>query len=129
MKDVLLIVLILVLLLLVAGLASAALAITTQSPSAIPAPMLQVGAQDGPQNNGATDRGDNPKMFTGKIVSLNGSRFILRDDTNQVWYHLDDQTTASKFAGRDIDVGGKLDERTDIIHVQSTEEQKRMFSL
>jgi len=64
-------------------------------------------------------------MFTGKIVSLNGSRFILRDDTNQVWYHLDDQTTASRFAGKDVDVEGKLDERTNMIHVQSIEEQKK----
>jgi hypothetical protein len=35
--------------------------------------------------------------FTGKIVSQNGERFILRDDVNEVWYHLDDQQQAAKF--------------------------------
>ena len=84
-----------------------------------------MGLKNSPQNNGAADQDDDPKMFTGKIVSLNGSRFILRDDINQVWYHLDDQAAASNFVGKDVDVEGKLDERTDMIHVQSIEEQKK----
>ena len=76
------------------------------------------------QNDGTGDQGD-LGMFTGKIVSLNGSLFILRDDANQVWYHLDDQTMARKFAGKDVDVNGKLDTATNVIHVQSIEEQNQ----
>jgi hypothetical protein len=36
---------------------------------------------------------DQPSVttFAGKIVSQDGERFILRDDDNRVWYHLDDQ--------------------------------------
>jgi uncharacterized protein DUF5818 len=67
---------------------------------------------------------DDLKTFIGKIVLLNGALFILRDDTNQVWYHLDDQTTARKFAGKDVNVRGKLKTATDVIHVQNIEEQR-----
>jgi len=76
-----------------------------------------------PQGYETGDQGDE-KLFTGKIVLLNGQLFILRDDTNGVWYHLDDQTTARKFAGKNVDVKGKLDVAVDVIHVQSMEEQK-----
>ena len=91
--------------------------------------MLQGQAQDPSQNNGTDEQGD-LKTFFGKIVSLNGSMFILRDDANQVWYHMDDQATARKFVGRNVKVKGKLDPSTDVIHVQSieVEEQKNSVS-
>jgi len=62
------------------------------------------------------------KTFTGKVVSMNGELFILRDDTNQVWYHLDDQSAARKFAGKNVSITGKLDARTDVIHIEGIEE-------
>ena len=70
------------------------------------------------EQSSASDQAD-LKTFSGKIVSLNGAMFILRDDVNEVWYHLDDQAQAGKFAGKDVDVKGTLDGRTDMIHVQS----------
>jgi hypothetical protein len=76
-----------------------------------------------PQGHETGDQGDE-RLFTGKIVLLNGELFILRDDTNGVWYHLDDQTTARKFAGKNVNVKGKLDVSVDVIHVQTMEEQK-----
>jgi hypothetical protein len=30
------------------------------------------------------------ETFSGKIVSQNGVRFVLRDGENNAWYHLDD---------------------------------------
>jgi len=65
--------------------------------------------------------GDEPVAgtFTGKIVSQNGDRFILRDDVNEVWYHLDDQAQAQKYLGRDVLVTGVLDGRSDMIHVRN----------
>jgi hypothetical protein len=30
------------------------------------------------------------QTFNGKIVSQNGVRYVLRDDENNAWYHLDD---------------------------------------
>lgn len=60
--------------------------------------------------------------FQGKIVSLNGSRFILRDDANATWYHLDDQKAAAAFAGKKVVVIGVLDSRSDLIRVRSIHE-------
>jgi uncharacterized protein YdeI (BOF family) len=70
--------------------------------------------------------GDEPAVatFSGKIVSQNGDRFILRDDVNEVWYHLDDQAQAQKYFGKDVVVTGVLDGRSDMIHVRNIVETK-----
>ncbi|HTX15334.1 MAG TPA: DUF5818 domain-containing protein [Candidatus Baltobacteraceae bacterium] len=65
------------------------------------------------------------EAYTGTIVSLNGQRYILRDDDNNVWYHLDDQQDASKFVGKKVLVVGRLDARTDVIHVDQIEEANK----
>ena len=62
--------------------------------------------------------------FAGKIVSQNGDRFILRDDANDVWYHLDDQAQAQKYLGKNVVVTGVLDGRSDMIRVRSIAEAK-----
>jgi uncharacterized protein YdeI (BOF family) len=64
------------------------------------------------------------EAYAGTIVSLNGDRYILRDEDNDVWYHLDDQKDAAKYVGKKVLVVGKLDARTDVIHVQQIEESK-----
>jgi Protein of unknown function (DUF5818) len=68
--------------------------------------------------------GDEPasSTFTGKIVSQNGDRFILRDDVNEVWYHLDDQAQAQKYFGKNVVVTGVLDGRSDMIRVRNIAE-------
>ena len=58
-------------------------------------------------------------IFSGKIVSQNGVRFVLRDDGNNVWYHLDDQEKAGKLVGKDVVVTGSFDGLTGTIRVQS----------
>jgi hypothetical protein len=70
--------------------------------------------------------GDEPTSatFAGKIVSQNGDRFILRDDANEVWYHLDDQAQAQRHFGKDVVVTGVLDGRSDMIHVRNIVEVK-----
>lgn len=60
--------------------------------------------------------------FKGKIVSLNGARFILRDEENATWYHLDDQKTAAAFAGKEVIVIGVLEARSGMIRVRSIHE-------
>jgi hypothetical protein len=62
--------------------------------------------------------------YTGKIVSQNGVRFILRDETNDTWYHLDDQQQAGKFLGKTVSVVGVLDGPTNTIRVKSIAEAK-----
>jgi Protein of unknown function (DUF5818) len=70
--------------------------------------------------------GDEPAAgtFTGKIVSQNGDRFILRDDVNEMWYHLDDQAQAQKYFGKNVVVTGVLDGRSDMIRVRNIVEAK-----
>jgi uncharacterized protein DUF5818 len=64
------------------------------------------------------------QTFTGKIMLQNGDRFILRDDTNDTWYHLDPQDTAGKFLGKNVQVTGTFDGRSDMIHVRDIAENK-----
>jgi periplasmic protein TonB len=59
------------------------------------------------------------QAFYGKIVSQNGVRYVLRDDDNNVWYHLDDQEKAGKLVGKDVLVSGTFDGLTGTIRVQS----------
>jgi periplasmic protein TonB len=59
------------------------------------------------------------QSFYGKIVSQNGVRFVLRDEDNNVWYHLDDQEKAAKLVGKDVMVTGKFDGLTGTIRVQN----------
>ena len=68
--------------------------------------------------------GDEPaaSTFTGKILSQNGVRYILRDDVNEVWYHLDDQAQAQKYFGKNVVVTGVLDGRSDMIRVRNIAE-------
>jgi methionine-rich copper-binding protein CopC len=76
-----------------------------------------------PAQNQAPD--ESPvNTFNGKIMSQNGVRFILRDDSNDTWYHLDDQQQASKYLGKVVQVTGTLDGRTDTIRVRNIAEAK-----
>jgi hypothetical protein len=70
--------------------------------------------------------GDEPAVatFAGEIVSQNGDRFILRDDANEVWYHLDGQEQARKYFGKNVVVTGVLDGRSDLIRVRHIVEAK-----
>jgi Protein of unknown function (DUF5818) len=79
------------------------------------------------QTAAAENEGSNPDQlhtYAGVIVSMNGARYILRDDENDTWYHLDDQQAAGKFLGKKVLVSGQLDATTDMIHVRGIEEAK-----
>jgi len=65
------------------------------------------------------------QAFYGKIVSQNGVRFVLRDDENNVWFHLDDQEKAGKLVGKDVLVTGTFDGLSGTIRVQSIVEAER----
>jgi hypothetical protein len=77
---------------------------------------IRVQAQNNSQDQPAI------RAFKGKILSQNGQRFILRDDVNEVWYHLDDQQQAGKFLGKNVVVMGILDGSTGTIRVRSIAE-------
>lgn len=69
-------------------------------------------------------QGPKVQTFSGKIVSQNGVRLVLRDDDNNLWYHLDDQQKASQLFGKDVLVTGTFDGLTGTIRVQSIVEGK-----
>jgi protein TonB len=64
------------------------------------------------------------ETFSGKIVSQNDVRLVLRDDDNNVWYHLDDQEKAKQFFGKDVLITGTFDGLSGTIRVQSIVEGK-----
>lgn len=99
-------------------LSSAALLVTVAPSSQLQASVASTAMRVPP--------GDEPAIstFSGKIVSQNGDRFILRDDVNEVWYHLDDQAQAQKYFGKNVVVTGVLDGRSDMIRVRSMAETK-----
>lgn len=62
------------------------------------------------------------KTFSGTIW-MNGDKFVLRDEREKRWYHLDaDQKLIAKFEGKEVKVTGTLDPATSEIHVQHIEE-------
>ena len=69
-------------------------------------------------------QGPKVQTFSGKIVSQNGVRLVLKDDDNNVWYHLDDQQKASQLFGKDVLVTGTFDGLTGTVRVQSIVEGK-----
>jgi hypothetical protein len=97
------------------ALASAGVVIATPSLAAAPAQEQQQAAL-----SSAAD-----EHFSGIIVSLNGTRFILRDDVNDTWYHLDDQSSAANFRGKKVSVTGTLDGRSAMIHIRSIHEDSK----
>ena len=88
------------------------------------APSRQLHASIAPTGYMRAQPGDEPaaSTFTGKILSQNGVRYILRDDVNEVWYHLDDQAQAQKYFGKNVVVTGVLDGRSDMIRVRNIAE-------
>jgi hypothetical protein len=61
------------------------------------------------------------KSFTGTIAK-SGEQFILREDSSNASYRLDDQQSAGKFAGKRVRVVGVLDASNNTIRVQSIEQ-------
>jgi outer membrane biosynthesis protein TonB len=69
-------------------------------------------------------QGPNVETFSGKIVSQNDVRLVLREDDNNVWYHLDDQEKAKQFFGKDVLITGTFDGLSGTIRVQNIVEGK-----
>jgi outer membrane biosynthesis protein TonB len=76
-------------------------------------------AQSKASQDSLTQKQARAATFGGKIVSQNGVRYVLRDDDNNAWYHLDDQEKAGKLVGKDVLVTGTFDGLTGTIRVQS----------
>jgi hypothetical protein len=70
-------------------------------------------------NSGPVDA--NRRTYVGSIALLNGSLYILRDEKNDTWYHLDDQQLPAKYLGKKVSVNGKLDAGVNMICVKDIE--------
>jgi uncharacterized protein YdeI (BOF family) len=83
------------------------------APFATAEPVPVAAAEEKPANPDAA------QTYEGIIVSMNGARFVLRDDNNDTWYHLDDQKTAGQHLGKKVVVTGELDRATDVIRIET----------
>jgi Protein of unknown function (DUF5818) len=71
------------------------------------------------QNQASSDQ--QVQTFTGTI-SKSGDQYVLQGGSSTASYQLDDQQTASKFAGKKVTVTGTLDAASNLIHVQGIQE-------
>jgi uncharacterized protein YdeI (BOF family) len=100
--------------LIVAALSLLGAAVAGAAPKASPRRVLPATAQNqsNPQQQIQT--------FTGMITKT-GDQFVFSDEATNSSYQLDDQKTASKFAGKKVKVTGTLDASNNTIRVQSIE--------
>jgi hypothetical protein len=61
------------------------------------------------------------RAFTGTIAKT-GDRYVLREDSTQVLFDLDDPKSVGKFSGRKVKVTGIPDAVNHMIHAQPIEE-------
>ena len=58
--------------------------------------------------------------FTGRVTSERG-RLVLNDPVTKMSYQLDDQTKAKPYVGKQVKVIGKLEMKSNTIHIDSIE--------
>jgi len=63
-----------------------------------------------------------PPDISGTIVAMN-ERFVLKDDTKDALYGLDNQALARMFVGQKVSVTGTLD-KTGMLHIRTIEQLK-----
>jgi uncharacterized protein YdeI (BOF family) len=63
---------------------------------------------------------DNQQTFVGKIVK-DGDTYVLKDETNNLTYKLDDQEKAKENDGKTVTINGSVDTNTNTIHVSTVE--------
>jgi hypothetical protein len=77
-----------------------------------------------PQQQGSApsseDQTQQALAFTGRVTSEQG-RLVLSDPVTKMSYQLDDQTRAKPYVGRQVKVIGKLEMKSNTIHIDSIE--------
>jgi hypothetical protein len=104
------------------GVASLAARSNSKNAGASPTQQSATQAQSQIQSRIQSNDKTEVKTFTGTIW-MNGGSFVLRDEREKRWYHLDaDQKLIAKFEGKEVKVTGTLDAANSEIHVQHIEE-------
>jgi len=68
------------------------------------------------QQTDATNQQQSARTFEGKIAKM-GDQLVLREDSTQTAYKLDDQEKAEQFVGRDVRVMATVDASSNTLHV------------
>jgi hypothetical protein len=63
------------------------------------------------------------QVFMGTVISMASGMLVLKDDAKDIFYGLDNQAVARKFADKKVAVTGTLD-KMHTIHIKNIEEQK-----
>jgi len=80
-----------------------------------------VAANNAANDNSTAVDANRSQTYVGTIALLNGSLYILRDEHNDTWYHLDDQQMPAKYLGKKVAVTGNLDAGANMICVKDIE--------
>jgi hypothetical protein len=85
-------------------------------PSAVPQSPQQ---HDSPANSGDAQTQE-ALAFTGRVTKEQG-HLVLKDPVTKMNYQLDDQEKAKPYVGKQVKVIGKLEMRSNTIHIESIE--------
>lgn len=94
----------------------------TQQPTAAPKSPQE---QPTPAGSSANDRAQEDQSqqalaFTGRIANAQG-HLVLKDPVTKMSYQLDDQAKAKPYLGKQVKVVGKLEMKSNTIHIDSIE--------
>jgi len=70
------------------------------------------------QSTKSPDQTEDSLAFTGRIAEENGA-LVLRDAITKVTYRLDDPKKAKSYEGREVKIVGKLDMKSNTIHIDT----------
>jgi len=93
---------------------------------AVPRPQPSLTGPSSSQQQGLPDSSSNDAQtqaalaFTGRVTNEHG-QLVLRDRVTKMTYKLDDQSKAKRFVGKQVKVVGKLEMKSNIIHIESIE--------
>ncbi len=88
-----------------------------QQPTAAPKSLQQ---RKAPAPSSSDNQAQEALAFTGRVTKEQG-QFVLRDPVTKMSYPLDDQSKAKPYLGRQVKVIGKLEMKSNTIHIDSIE--------
>lgn len=67
-----------------------------------------------------SDQTQETLAFTGRVMKAQG-QLVLNDPVTKMSYHLDDQAKAKPYVGKQVKVTGKLEMKSNTIHIDGIE--------
>ncbi len=94
--------------------------------SATPRPTQPGATPRSPQQHDATapssgDQTQEALAFTGRVIKEQQGQLVLKDPITKMSYQLDDQAKAKPFVGKQVKVTGKLEMKSNTIHIEAIE--------